>query len=270
MIDRNMVNTSGVDLLKGHASNVNTSNYYVPLFKVKLDGVAENDIEIQTEFTVKWFSGGENYSNNYLAKFLISSNIPSISFYKRSLNEGVGINLCFIQSGEYYILYAKGGNQYFDIGVQITYCNYPEEITLCTDDDNIAVSSISSYSPTYPSEKYTIGITPGTNYYQATNDFQQYTEYLKDGTCVLNISFFKNSTLGAGDVICTIDKKPILHKIPVQLFLRKISDASVFEVAYGELNNSNGQLTITNVPTVVTGGTYIIVQLVYDSVNNSI
>lgn len=270
MIDRNMVNTSGVDLLKGKVNNVDTSTYYVPLFKVKLDGVAENDIQIETEFEVKWFSGGENYSNKYLAKFLITANVPSIVFYKRSLNEGVGINLCFINSGEYYILYAKGGNSSMNIGCQISYCNYPEEITLCTDDDNIAVSSISSYSPTYPSEKYTIGITEGTGYHIATNDYQQYTEYLRDGTCILNISFYKNSTLGAGEVICTIDKKPILHKIPVQLFLRKISDASLFEVAYGELNNSNGQLTITNAPTVVTGGTYIIIQLVYDSVNNSI
>lgn len=269
MINKNMINTSGTDLLKGYLSGVNTSQYFVPLFKIKLDPIAENDIQIETEFTVRWFSGGENYSNKYLAKFAISSNVPSLLFYKRSLNEGVGINLCFVKSDKYYILYAKGGNAYFNINAQIQYCNYPEEISMCVEEENIPIADISSYNPIYPSEKSTITITPGTGYYIASNDFHQHYELLRDGTCIISGSLYKNSVPVINEVICTISQKPILKKLPVLLFLRSITDSSIVEVCSGQLA-TNGELTLLTTPSVVTGKAYVIFQLVYDSINNSI
>lgn len=269
MINKNMINTSGVDLLKGFLTNVDTSQYFVPLFKIKLDTLAENDIQIETYFNVNWFSANENYTNKFLAKFTITNNIASLEFQKLDLVQGVGIQVCFIKSGLYYICYAKGGNKYFNITSQITYCNYPEEIQMCIDDENIAVANISSYSPTYPSFKYTIGITTSSNYYQAKNDFQQFTKYLRDGTCILNISFYTNSTITAGETICTIDKHPIQHNLPVLLYLRKISDASVIGVASGLLT-TGGALQILNVPSGLESKVYISANIIYNSVNVSI
>ena len=239
--------------LEGYA--VDFGNNWVALCKIKSNPVALSDTLNRGKFFIRVYRFGtiEAWFRDVILTVDSSTGIAdTVSLMGRGQRNSTSLKLILHKEGDYWVLYAKGGNSYDHISYQLLYAPYPSFITPIHELITVSASAMSGYASNtkvFPTSYYPITVTPEAHCTLDADSYHNDYTVDDDGTVNLNLAFYTDGALPLvqGTKLATVSRGPYRKSLMTYLTWWTIDNTSSGVVpAY--INISGGIISKGNVP----------------------